>query len=59
MQLNAHNNFDELGSLDLKVVEFTGTYFNLNYFASVLGNYKKIREHIDRKFQNFLDGYSK
>lgn len=59
MQLNAHNNFDELGALDLKVVEFTGIYFNLNYFASVLGNYKKIRDHIDRKFQNFLDGYSK
>lgn len=57
LQLNAHNNFEELSMLDLKVVEFAGSHFNLNYLASVLGNYKKIRDFIDRKFQNFLDGY--
>lgn len=58
LQLNAHNNFDELSMLDLKVVEFSGSHFNLTYLASVLGNYKKIRDFLDRKLQNFLDGYT-
>jgi hypothetical protein len=58
-QLNAHGNFDELKMLDIDVIPFQGKYFNLNYFAAVLGNYKKIRDFIDRRLQNFLDGYDK
>lgn len=38
-------------------VQFSGTCFNINFLSEVLNNYSLLREGLDRKFQNVIDGY--
>lgn len=42
---------------DLKQVDFTGIFFNVNFLSKVLDNYISLRNTLDRKIQNHIDGY--
>lgn len=42
---------------ELEQVQFSGRNFNINFFSRVLFNYDQLRKSLDRKFQNFIDGY--
>lgn len=44
--------------LEVERVEFFGNCFNVSYVAKLLANYMQIRNMLDRKFQNYLDGYT-
>ena len=43
--------------LEIEEVVFSGTTFNVAFIAHVLENYMKIRNILDRKMQNIIDGY--
>lgn len=42
---------------ELRQIEFTGVYFNTNFLSKVLDNYISLRQILDRKIQNHIDGY--
>lgn len=43
--------------LEIEIVPFTMPYANVSFVAKVLHNYMVIRNYLDRKFQNQIDGY--
>lgn len=43
--------------LEVEQIPFTGVCFNVNYVSKVLSNYKLLRDYLDRKFENKIDGY--
>ena len=55
--------FNSMGGLkrssgeDIEQVDFLGSCFNVNYISRVLSNYALVRNQLDRKLQNQLDGY--
>jgi len=51
------SNLKNPSGIEIEPIIFTGYYANVNYISKVLHNYKVIRDLIDRKFQNKLDGY--
>lgn len=38
-------------------VTFSGTCFNIDYLSKILSNYMLLRNSLDRKIQNKIDGY--
>lgn len=42
---------------DLDPVPFTGNTINVFYLGKILRNYKILRDNLDRKIENQLDGY--
>lgn len=38
-------------------IEFFGNSFNIDYLSKVLNNYMTQRGYLDRKLENYLDGY--
>lgn len=38
-------------------VEFSGVCFNIVFMAKILSLYRSLRNQLDRKFQNQIDGY--
>jgi hypothetical protein len=38
-------------------VPFVGNTFNVSFLAKVLANYMRFRKILDRKLENFIDGY--
>lgn len=45
------------GGMQLQQFEFSGRCVNLTFIANVLSNYMAVRNHIERRFQNLIDGY--
>ena len=43
--------------MDIEQVQFVGSVFHLDFFSKVLTNYMALRNSLDRKLQNFIDGY--
>lgn len=41
----------------IESVNFTGVCVNVDYISKVLANYISIRNYLDRKLQNKIDGY--
>jgi hypothetical protein len=41
----------------MEQVNFHGNCFNGDYIAKILANYQILRNNLDRKFQNQIDGY--
>lgn len=42
---------------DIEKVNFKGSIFNISSAAKVLANYMDLRNILDRKMQNHIDGY--
>lgn len=56
-QLNTRGGLKNLTGLEIDKIHFAGNCFNIDFMASVLANYLAIRNHLDRKLENFIDGY--
>lgn len=56
LRLNEKQKFPP--GIDIEQITFTGTCFNVSYFAKVIFNYKVIRDLLDRKFQNLIEGHA-
>jgi hypothetical protein len=56
-QINAGGNVRMPTGIEIEYVQFFGTRFNVDYLSRVLKNYSAMRNMLDRKFQNHIDGY--
>lgn len=56
-RLNAHGGLKHPSGLEIEQVEFVGCTFHVEYLAKVLSNYAALRNHLNRKFENQLNGY--
>lgn len=43
--------------LEIEKIEFRGGVFSIDFMSNVLAKYNQIRHHLDRRFQNLLDGH--
>lgn len=57
MQINSHNDLKNPLGEDLIRVEFVGRFIYVDFLAKVLKNYMVLRNSLDRKFQNQIDGF--
>lgn len=57
MRINAFGKIKNNAGEDLDQVVFFGNSFNVAYLAKILLNYKILRDNLDRKMKNQLDGY--
>ena len=57
LRLNAKGKLKWPSGVDIVQIKFTGNNFNIDFFANVLYNYFELRDILDRKCQNFIDGY--
>lgn len=57
MRLNAKVNLKWPSGVDVEQIPFSGHSFNVDYYSKVLNNYIKLRVLLDRKLENFIDGY--
>jgi hypothetical protein len=57
LRLNYKGGNKHPSGLEIEQVQFTGHTFNVNFLSQVLSNYLALRKHLDRKFQNHIDGY--
>jgi hypothetical protein len=58
LRLNAKGGFRFPTGIEAEHVPFTGNCFNVVYLSKVLSNYKAFRDILDRKLENFIDGYA-
>lgn len=56
-QLNAYGGLKFPNGEEMEQIKFTGAFLNIDYIAKVLNNYKTVRNLLDRKLQNQIDGY--
>lgn len=56
-QLNTKGGLRHPSGLEIDKVHFSGNCFNIDFMSGVLTNYLALRNHLDRKLENFLDGY--
>jgi hypothetical protein len=58
MRLNAEGGNRHPGTGNyMETVAFTGNCFNIMYVSKILSNYILFRNHLDRKFENKINGY--
>lgn len=57
LHMNASGNLRYPSGDTIERVEFTGHCFNVTFIAKVLNIYKFLRNSLDRKFENQIDGY--
>lgn len=57
MEMNLNHQFRLPGSIDFQDVVFSGRCVNVSFISKVLANYMLIRVHLDRRFQNMIDGH--
>lgn len=57
LRFNAKGGLKYPSGTVIEQVQFLGTCFNIDYFSKIMENYKIVREVLDRKFQNIIDGY--
>jgi hypothetical protein len=57
MEMNLNHSYRLPGGMQLVQAEFSGRCVNLTFIANVLSNYMAVRTHIERRFQNLIDGY--
>lgn len=55
IRINERGDFPK--SFDYERIPFFGQQMNVSFLAKVLGNYTTMRSILDRKLQNFIDGY--
>jgi hypothetical protein len=57
MLINTRHNLKASGLPELEKISFFGNCINIDYLSSILFNYSTLRKSLDRKLQNFIDGY--
>lgn len=57
LRLNSKGGLKTPSGLEIDQIAFSGACFNVDYISKILSNYRAIRNFLDRKFENQLDGY--
>lgn len=57
LRMNSKGGYRYLNGAELEPISFFGHCFNVDYFSKVLSNYMNVRNLLDRKLQNLIDGY--
>ena len=57
IRINCTQKFSISDVVDIEEIPFTGRCVNVNFISKVLKNYATLRHTLDRKLQNFIDGY--
>lgn len=57
LRLNSMGGLKRTSGEDIEQVGFSGSCFNVNYISKVLSNYALVRNYLDRKIENQIDGY--
>lgn len=56
-RLNSYGGLRFSSGEPMNTIAFTGNCVNVDYIAKILSNYISIRNFLDRKLQNKIDGY--
>lgn len=57
LRINSKGGYKYPSGIEIEPVVFFGNCFNIDYFSKVMSNYMAIRNLLDRKLQNFIDGH--
>lgn len=57
LKINAFGKIKNPAGEDIEQVCFTGNTINVFYLGKILKNYKVLRDNLDRRIQNQIDGY--
>ena len=57
LQINLMHPLPSYLAVEVDEVKFSGRCVNVSFMSKTLNNYKAIRNQLDRKLQNFIDGY--
>lgn len=57
MEMNLSHAHKLPSGIELIQVDFSGRCVNLTFISKVLHNYMVVRNYLDRRFQNFMEGY--
>jgi hypothetical protein len=57
MRINCTQRFMISDVVDIEEIMFVGRCVNVNFISKVLKNYALLRNSLDRKLQNFIDGH--
>lgn len=57
IRLNSQATIKFPSGIEVDQIPFAGSSFNVDFVAKVLSGYMKIRNSLDRRFQNMLDGH--
>ena len=57
LQINTEPEINNPLGENLQQVRFSGKFIHVSFLAGVLKNYMVLRNNLDRKFQNHIDGY--
>lgn len=57
LRLNTKGGLRFPTGVEVEKVLFSGTCFNVDFLSKVLSNYMAFRNILDRKIENFIDGY--
>lgn len=57
MRINCTQKFSISDVVEIDEITFTGRCVNVNFISKVLKNYSLLRNSLDRKLQNFIDGH--
>lgn len=58
IELNTQAGLRFPSGLEVEKVPFFGVCFNIDFLSRILSNYMIFRNNLDRKFENFIDGYA-
>lgn len=57
LRINSRGGVKTPSGLEIEQVAFTGVCINVDYLSKILSNYCSLRNYLDRKFENKIDGY--
>lgn len=57
MRLNINGGLRWPSGIEIEHIPFSGRTFNAAFLSKTLMNYKTLRTQLDRKLENFVDGY--
>lgn len=57
MRLNCEHALKYPSGIEIEKISFVGNTFNVYFISNVLEKYTILRNHLDRKIQNQIDGY--
>jgi hypothetical protein len=57
LQMNAKGGLRYPSGVEVEQIPFVGSCFHIDFLGKVLHNYMTLRDILDRKFKNFIDGY--
>jgi hypothetical protein len=57
LRINSNGPIKNPSGNDLEQVVFSGICINVFFISKILRNYKVLRDNLDRRIQNIIDGY--